>query len=58
VPTHRADFADPATLPDAFASAKTLLLISTTTPGERFGNHRRAIDAARAAGVTLMCNYT
>lgn len=51
VQVRRADFADPAGLPTAFAGVATLLLVSTTTVGERSANHRRAIDAARAAGV-------
>jgi NAD(P)H dehydrogenase (quinone) len=48
----RADFADPATLDEAFAGADTLLLVSTTTVGERFDNARNAIDAAARAGVS------
>jgi NAD(P)H dehydrogenase (quinone) len=52
VTTRRVDFADPAAqLEAAFAGADRLLLVSTTTVGERFANHRRAIDAARAGGV-------
>jgi NAD(P)H dehydrogenase (quinone) len=35
----RADFADPSTLKDAFAGAKTLLFVSTSTVGERSGKH-------------------
>jgi NAD(P)H dehydrogenase (quinone) len=54
VTVRRADFADPTTLPDAFAGAETLLLVSTATVGERFDNHRNAIDAAREAGVSLI----
>jgi NAD(P)H dehydrogenase (quinone) len=54
VTVRRADFDDPRTLTDAFAGAETLLLVSTTTVGERFGNHRNAIDAARDAGVSLI----
>jgi NAD(P)H dehydrogenase (quinone) len=52
VTVRRADFADPATLTDAFAGAERLLLVSTTTVGQRFENHRHAIDAAREAGVS------
>ncbi|MEY9835730.1 SDR family oxidoreductase [Streptacidiphilus sp. EB103A] len=51
VTTRRVDFADLAPLEAAFAGAESLLLVSTTTVGERFANHRRAIDAARAGGV-------
>ncbi|WP_329372763.1 SDR family oxidoreductase [Streptomyces sp. NBC_00669] len=52
VTVRRADFADPLTLDDAFAGADTLLLVSTTTVGERFDNARNAIDAAARAGVS------
>jgi NAD(P)H dehydrogenase (quinone) len=54
VTVRRADFADPSTLKDAFAGAETLLLVSTSTVGQRFDNHRNAIDAARDAGVSLI----
>jgi NAD(P)H dehydrogenase (quinone) len=52
VTTRRADFSDPSTLDDAFVGADTLLLVSTTTVGERFDNARTAIDAATRAGVS------
>ncbi|MEV6796263.1 NAD(P)H-binding protein [Streptomyces sp. NPDC051320] len=48
----RADFADPGNLDDAFAGADAMVLVSTTTVGERFDNARNAIDAARRAGVS------
>jgi uncharacterized protein YbjT (DUF2867 family) len=51
VPVRRADFADPSTLDEAFAGADAMLLVSTTTVGERFDNARNAIDAAARAGV-------
>ncbi|MFJ2955149.1 NmrA family NAD(P)-binding protein [Streptomyces sp. NPDC087270] len=57
VVARRADFAEPDSLTAAFAGADKLLLISTTTVDERVANHRRAIDAAVAAGVTLVA-YT
>ncbi|GAA3452661.1 NmrA family NAD(P)-binding protein [Dactylosporangium matsuzakiense] len=57
VVVRRADFAEPDSLPAAFAGADRLLLISTTTPSERVANHRRAIDAAVAAGASLVA-YT
>ena len=57
VTVRRADFADPSTLTDAFAGAATLLLVSTATVGQRFNNHRHAIDSAREAGVSLIA-YT
>lgn len=52
VTVRRADFADPSTLDEAFAGADAMVLVSTTTVGERFDNHRNAIDAARRAGVS------
>jgi NAD(P)H dehydrogenase (quinone) len=45
------DFADPATLPAAFADVERLLLISTDAVGDRVDGHVAAIDAAVAAGV-------
>jgi NAD(P)H dehydrogenase (quinone) len=46
------DFADPASLPSAFAGADHMLLISTDALGEeRVASHRAAIDAARQVGV-------
>ena len=58
VVVRRADFADPDSLAAAFAGAEKLLLISASIPvAERLANHRRAIDAALAAGVSLVA-YT
>ncbi|MFI6160777.1 NmrA family NAD(P)-binding protein [Micromonospora haikouensis] len=57
VVVRRADFAEPDSLPAAFKGADKLLLVSTTTPSERVANHRRAIDAAVAAGASLVA-YT
>ena len=51
VTVRRADFADPITLEDAFVGADAMLLVSTTTVGERFDNARNAVDAAVRAGV-------
>ena len=51
VTVRRADFADPVALDDAFAGADAMLLVSTTTVGQRFDNARNAIDAAVRAGV-------
>src|SRR5437588_4205361 len=45
------DFDDPASLPDAFADGRRMLLISTDAMGRRVRQHRAAIDAAAAAGV-------
>ena len=58
VVVRRADFADPDSLAAAFAGADRLLLVSASIPvDERVANHRRAIDAAVAAGVSLVA-YT
>jgi len=45
------DFDDPASLRDAFAGGRRMLLISTDALGRRAGQHRAAIDAAATAGV-------
>jgi NAD(P)H dehydrogenase (quinone) len=58
VVVRRADFTDPGSLAAAFAGAGKLLLVSASVPvDERVANHRRAIDAALAAGVSLVA-YT
>jgi len=57
VVVRHADFADSDSLKAAFTGADKLLLISTTVVGERVANHRRAVDAALAAGVSLLA-YT
>ena len=58
VVVRHADFAAPDSLATAFAGADKLLLISASIPVEqRLANHRRAIDAALAAGVSLVA-YT
>lgn len=46
-----ADFDDPATLATAFEGVDEMLLVSTDAVGSRVEGHRRAIEAARAAGV-------
>jgi NAD(P)H dehydrogenase (quinone) len=58
ITVRRADFADTGGLAEAFAGADRLLLISASVPvGERVANHRRVIDAAASAGVSLVA-YT
>ena len=47
----RADFDEPASLVDAFSGADRALLISALDFERRAGQHRAAIDAAKAAGV-------
>src|SRR3981081_364699 len=43
------DFDDPASLRDAFAGGRRMLLISTDALGRRIRQHRAAIDAAKTA---------
>ncbi|MFD5723526.1 SDR family oxidoreductase [Streptomyces sp. NPDC127036] len=58
ITVRRADFSDTDGLAEAFAGADRLLLISASVPvGERVANHRRVIDAAASAGVSLVA-YT
>jgi len=45
------DFNDAASLDAAFAGAETLMLVSASDPGQRFAQHKAAIDAAVRAGV-------
>jgi NAD(P)H dehydrogenase (quinone) len=45
------DFDQPATLPDAFAGGRRMLLIATDAVGRRVHQHQVAIDAAASAGV-------
>jgi NAD(P)H dehydrogenase (quinone) len=50
--TAAVDFDKPATLSSAFSGVDTLLIISADGPnGPRLEQHKRAIDAAKAAGV-------
>jgi len=52
VEVRQGDYADPASLPAAFAGADQLLLVSASDPGaDAVALHRTAIDAAVAAGV-------
>jgi NAD(P)H dehydrogenase (quinone) len=52
VSTAAADYADRASLDAAFAGAGTLVLVSGSEVGQRVEQHRNAIDAAVAAGVS------
>lgn len=47
----RADFDEPGSLVDAFAGADRALLISAVDFERRAGQHRAALEAAKAAGV-------
>ncbi len=52
VDVRRGDYADPDSLPGAFAGADQLLLVSSNDPGaDAVSLHRTAIDAAVTAGV-------
>ncbi|BCJ49173.1 hypothetical protein Asp14428_06480 [Actinoplanes sp. NBRC 14428] len=52
VAVRHGDYADPRSLPDAFAGADQLLLVSSNDPGaDAVSLHRAAIDAAVTAGV-------
>jgi NAD(P)H dehydrogenase (quinone) len=52
VEVRRGDYADPASLPGAFAGADQLLLVSSSDPAaDAVGLHRAAIEAAVTAGV-------
>ncbi|MFE1381854.1 SDR family oxidoreductase [Streptomyces sp. NPDC058740] len=58
ITVRRADFADTDGLAEAFAGADRLPLVSASVPvDERVANHRRVIDAAASAGVSLVA-YT
>lgn len=52
-----ADYDQPASLAAAFTGASKLLLISASEVGRRVPQHRAVIDAAKAAGVSLLA-YT
>jgi NAD(P)H dehydrogenase (quinone) len=51
VEVRRGDFDEPDSLREAFAGGERMLLISTMAVGQRFEQHRNAIEAAEAAGV-------
>ncbi|NQX18118.1 NAD(P)H-binding protein [Rathayibacter sp. VKM Ac-2857] len=52
VVVRRGDYAEPASLPGAFAGADQLLLVSSNDPGaDAVALHRAAVDAAVAAGL-------
>lgn len=52
-----ADYNQPKTLVSAFANVDKLLLISSSEIGKRTEQHKAVIDAAKAAGVSLLA-YT
>jgi NAD(P)H dehydrogenase (quinone) len=51
VAVRRADYSDPATLPEALAGVDVLLLVSGSEVGQRVAQHTAVIKAAEAAGV-------
>lgn len=51
VPVRRADYSEPATLPEALAHVDVLLLVSGTDLGQRVAQHTNVVKAAEAAGV-------
>jgi NAD(P)H dehydrogenase (quinone) len=58
VEVRHGDYADPASLPAAFAGADQLLLVSSNDPAaDAVALHRNAVEAAVAAGVGRIC-YT
>ncbi|MCC4599097.1 SDR family oxidoreductase [Xanthomonas melonis] len=57
ITVRRADYADPASLDQAFAGVERILLVSSNAVGARVPQHRNVIDAAKRAGVELLA-YT
>ncbi|MEV0649040.1 SDR family oxidoreductase [Phytomonospora sp. NPDC050363] len=57
VEVREADYGRPEKLVAAFAGADRVLLISSSEVGQRFAQHRNAVDAAKAAGVGFLA-YT
>jgi NAD(P)H dehydrogenase (quinone) len=57
VRTARIELDEPATLRAAFAGAQKVLLVSVPGNPQRLAQHRRVVDAAKAAGVELFA-YT
>jgi NAD(P)H dehydrogenase (quinone) len=51
VQVREADYDRPDTLAAAFAGAEKLLLISSSTPGQRLAQHEAVVNVAREAGV-------
>lgn len=57
VEVRAADYEDAASVAAAFTGADKVLLVSSSAVGRRAAHHRSVIDAAKAAGVTLLA-YT
>ena len=57
VQSRQGDYDDPASLTSAFAGVERLLFISSSTMDGRVAQHRHVVEAAKAAGVSLIA-YT
>jgi NAD(P)H dehydrogenase (quinone) len=57
IAVRQADYSKPETLPQAFAGAEKVLLISSNEVGQRAPQHAAVVDAAKGAGVRLLA-YT
>jgi len=57
VQVREADYDRPEMLLEAFRGVDKLLLVSAVVPGQRFGQHKAVINAAKQAGVKLVA-YT
>ncbi|WP_278255253.1 NAD(P)H-binding protein [Nocardioides convexus] len=57
VTTRKVDYTDAAAVTEALAGADRVLLISGSEVGQRLAQHQNVIDAAKAAGVSLLA-YT
>jgi NAD(P)H dehydrogenase (quinone) len=57
VVVRHADYADPASLKEAFAGVDRAVLVSSSAVGERVEQHRNVIEAAAEAGIELIA-YT
>jgi len=52
VQVHEADYSRPETLGPALAGVERLLLVSSSTPGQRVAHHTNVIQAAKTAGTS------
>ncbi|MFM2485530.1 SDR family oxidoreductase [Celerinatantimonas yamalensis] len=57
IQVRQADYSEPESLKTAFAGVEKLLLISSSEVGQRAAQHKNVINAAKAAGVSLIA-YT
>src|SRR5439155_21017104 len=54
IEVRRADYDQPETLKSAFRNTEKLLLVPTASIGQRYPQMKRAIEAAKQAGVQLL----